>query len=126
VRALAPPCCPRAPLLTRRLLHARSEMYHPAAGVKEGSDGKLHVNRPWGFYQATLPGEAPQHVRYHRDINAAVNMLKLFRQLYHEGDVPLPFLQATPRTELLLPAALRYKYAQRRGSRRLWRTMASA
>lgn len=104
-------------------------MYHPAAGVKVGSDGELHVNRPWGFYQASLSRTewpTPHHVRYHRDINAAVNMLKLFRQLYHHGDRPVEFLHSTPKEDLLRPAALDYKYAHQRGTRRLRRWTASA
>lgn len=82
-------------------------MYHPAAGVKIDRNGKKHLNRSWGFYQSTMPD---YHVRWHRDINAALNMLKLFRKLYHDGDVPEAFLRATPREQLTRPEALRYRY----------------
>ena len=98
--------------------HARSVMYHPAAGVKADRHGVERVNRPWGFYQSSKPGH---HVRWHRDINAAINMLKLFRALYHDGDVPWQFWRSTKKEQLERPVSLRYNYRWLKPALRLQR-----
>ena len=97
-------------------------MYHPAAGVRRDRQGKLHVRRPFGFYQSSMPG---YHVRWHRDINAAINMVKLFRQQYHDGTVPEEFLRGTARDDLVNPESLRYKYRWLAPERRLERWTAT-
>lgn len=82
-------------------------MFHPASGVRLDRNEVLRVRRVFGLYQSSLPGH---HVCWHRDINAAINMLKNFLSLYHDGFVPVEFLQSTPRDELLQPDSLRYAY----------------
>lgn len=98
-------------------------MFHPASGVKRDRNGVLHVKRVWGLYQSSKPGH---HVRWDQDINASINMFKLFTQLYHEGTVPTPFLRATPKDQLERPVALRYKYKWDKAAHRLQRWTAAS
>ncbi len=101
-------------------------MYHPAAGVRLDNKGVLRVQRTWGFYQSTTRdynNVRRYNVRWHRDINAAINMLKLFTQLYHEGTVPEQFLRSTAKDQLHRPVALRYKYKLAKQRMRWWKSL---
>lgn len=96
-------------------------MYHPVNGVKKGRDKKRRINRLWGFYQAS---RRKYHVRWHRDVNAAINMVMIFKSLHFRGCKPTPFLRSTKRgdAKLDVPHANGYRYARRDdGKKRLKR-----
>ena len=82
-------------------------MYNPVGMMKKDKKGVLRMRRVHGHMQCS---DKNYSVRYNRDINAAINILALFRYLYEHGELPFAFRRSTKPTELDCPASTRYKY----------------
>ena len=96
-------------------------MYNPPRGVYKDRKGVLRLRRVHGHMQCSFPGHS---VRWHRDVNAAINLLENFKHLYKHGELPLEFRRSTDRANLLRSPAADYKYAQVPGEAgfRRWRS----
>ena len=84
-------------------------MYHPPGGVKKDRTGVERIRRVFGHKQCSFPGFS---VRWNRDINAAINILKAFIYLYEHGELPWEFRRSTDAASLVCCPAADYKYAQ--------------
>lgn len=82
-------------------------LYNPVGGTYKDKQGVMRPRRVHGHMQASFPGF---NVRWNRDINAAINILKLFHALYKDGEVPWEFRRSTDKAELVSSPAARYKY----------------
>lgn len=91
----------------------------PKQGEFVNKMGRAYVPRVHGILQAPVPGNS---VTWNRDVNAAINIVNLFKYRYDTGDVPVPFRRSTPK-----PVGYkwqRYVYARVEGSKRFKRTLA--
>jgi hypothetical protein len=83
-------------------------MYNPPGAVKKDRKGVLRLRRVHGHMQCSFPGHS---VRWNRDINAAINILKNFHHLYVHGELPWEFRRSTDHTSLLRSPAADFSYA---------------
>ena len=128
-------------------------MAHPIKGFETDRHGKRRLRRVYGQWIVAL-AEHGYHVRWNRDVNAAINMQTIFwcvaarmrlfllhtaccacvdashrlmrRHLYHFGKLPNAFLRSTLRSELPASITTRYHYSQEPGSHRFRRSIEAA
>ena len=88
---------------------ACSILYNPVGSIVIDREGVKRIRRVYGLKQRSLPGDT---VLWHRDINAAINILLTFLHFYHHGELPWEFRRSTDPTELVRPRAVDYHYKQ--------------
>jgi len=100
------------------LTHTHELMFNQAC-VKLNKSGERCLVRPWGQKQSTsdavLPNGQRYNMRWHRDVVAAVNMLRLFYHLLVDKRLPLAFHRSTDKDTLVKSRACRRVYQLEEG-----------
>lgn len=66
----------------------QTRMFHPPKELAVSRSGKRYIKWVYGIYQSTSPGYT---CTWDRDCNAARNIVKNFRHLYEQGEMPVAF-----------------------------------
>ena len=90
------------------------ELMFTQACVKLDKNGERCIVRPWGQKQSTsdevLPGGQRYNMRWHRDVVAAINILRLFYHLLVHKQLPTAFKRSTDKDTLVQSRACRRVY----------------